>query len=51
MRGKNKIKNWKACVKTWDLPKQKITDEDVNNMNPTERANHIALILKGGNNG
>lgn len=21
MIGKNKIKNWKACVKTWDLPK------------------------------
>lgn len=21
MRGKNKIKNWRACVKTWNLPK------------------------------
>ena len=51
MRGKAKIKSWKSCVKTWKLPKQKITDLDVENMTAEERSAQLLKIIGGGNNG
>ena len=34
MRGRNKIKNWKACVLTWEAKEKELKNKDIGGQNP-----------------